>query len=80
MDLEKFENRSNVVDTRGNFKTNDKNCLHPISPREPFFTEKNINKMQSINNGLCIIINQIYFEKEVLYYLLYIIYHVIYNV
>jgi len=81
MDLERFENRSHVVDTRGNFGTNDKNCFHPISLREPFLTEKNNNrKMQFINNGLCIIINQIYFEKEVLYYLSYIIYHIIYNI
>lgn len=81
MDLEKFENRLHVVDTRGNFGTNDKNYLHPISLREPFLTEKNNNKkIQLINNGLCIIINQIYFEKEVLYYLSYIIYYIIYNI
>lgn len=72
MDLERFENRLHVVDTRGNFGTNE-NYLHPISLREPFLTEKSNNKkMQLINNGLCIIINQIYFEKEVLYYLSYI--------
>lgn len=67
-DLEKFENRLHVVDTCGNFETNDKNYLHSIFPKGPFITEENNKKkIQPINNGLCIIINQMYFEKEVLY-------------
>lgn len=65
LDLEKFENRLHVVDTHGNFGTNDKNHFHSISLEGPFLAEKNNEKkIQFIDSGLCIIINQIYFEKE----------------
>ncbi|KAM0735275.1 Caspase-8 [Formica fusca] len=65
IDLEKFENRLHVVDTHGNFGINDKNYLHPIFLEGSFLAEKNNKKkIQPINNGLCIIINQIYFGKE----------------
>ncbi|KAL6438785.1 hypothetical protein ACFW04_004643 [Cataglyphis niger] len=65
IDLEKFENRLHVVDTHGNFGTNDKNYLHPIFLEQSFHAEKNNKKkIQPINNGLCIIINQIFFRKE----------------
>lgn len=68
IDLKRFENRLHVVDTHGNFGTNDKNNLHPIFLEQSFHAEKNNKKkIQLINNGLCIIINQIYFRKEVLY-------------
>lgn len=66
MELEKFETHLHVVDNLGTFGTNDKNYLQ--HSEESSVTEKQHykKKIQSINNGLCIIINQINFEKEVL--------------
>lgn len=65
MELEKFENHLHVVDNRGTFGTNDKNYLQ--HSEESSVTERHYKKkIQSINSGLCIIINQINFGKEVL--------------
>lgn len=64
LDLKKFENSLNVVDTHGSFETNDKN-LQLMSLEEQSLTEGHCEK-KLINNGLCVIINQMYFEKEVM--------------
>lgn len=65
IELEKFENDQNVVDTRRSTETNDKNYLPTTLPGKSPLTEKH-NYRRIINSGLCIIINQKYFRKEVL--------------
>lgn len=65
IELEKFENNRHVVDNRGTLKTNDKSYLQSSPPEEPSLTESH-HFRKIINSGLCIIINQIYFRKEVL--------------
>lgn len=64
IELEKFENDLHVVDNGGTLGINDKNYLQLIPPEEIFLTKKHYRR--TINNGLCIIINQMYFKKEVL--------------
>jgi len=64
IELEKFENNPHVVDNRGTLKTSDKNYLQSSPPEEPSLTE--CHHFRTINSGLCIIINQMYFGKEVL--------------
>ncbi|XP_025163169.1 caspase-10-like isoform X2 [Harpegnathos saltator] len=66
MDLEKLENHLHVVDTHGMLDMNNKSYLQLISLQETSFAEKYyyIKKIRPINNGLCIIINQMYFGEE----------------
>lgn len=66
MDLEKFENNF-VTDTHGTLATNDKSYLQLISLEEPSLMEKLPYKrpIRHVNNGLCVIINQMYFGEEV---------------
>jgi len=65
-DLENFENHLHIVDTHEIFDINNKNS-QSILLEEPSFTERHHYRknIRSINNGLCIIINQIYFKEEV---------------
>ncbi|XP_067214765.1 caspase-8 isoform X2 [Linepithema humile] len=65
LDLQKFENSLNVVDNHGSLGTNGKNHLQPISLEERSFTEEHSYcEKKFIDSGLCVIINQMYFEKE----------------
>ncbi|KAL6256107.1 hypothetical protein P5V15_012231 [Pogonomyrmex californicus] len=66
MDLEKFNNCLHVVDNYRIFGTSDRNYQQSIPFEESSLTGNHCYKkrIQSINNGLCIIINQMYFEKE----------------
>lgn len=76
-DLEKFENRLHA-DIHGSFGTNDKNYLRSNVPRRPSLTEENHKEeIQIINNGLCIIINQMYFGEEVYIILIFILKEII---
>ncbi|XP_011706228.1 PREDICTED: caspase-8 [Wasmannia auropunctata] len=63
MELEQFEN---VVDNCGTFGTSNENYLKSTSSAESSLIKEHHyrKKIQSINSGLCIIINQMYFEKE----------------
>jgi len=74
MELEKFENSLYVVDNHKTFVTNDENYLQSTSSEE-FLTEGHHygRRIQSINSGLCIIINQMYFTKEVLLFIILLI-------
>jgi len=66
LDLENFENHLHIVDTHEIFDINNKNS-QSILLEESSFTERHHYRknIRSINNGLCIIINQIYFREEV---------------
>ncbi|XP_029157993.1 caspase-8-like [Nylanderia fulva] len=63
LNLEKFENRLHV-DIHGKTGANDKNYVHSNFPTEPSLAENNKEKIQIINNGLCVIINQKSFGRE----------------
>jgi len=70
MELENFENNLHV-DNHKTFVTNDENYLQSTSSEESLTEEHHYRKrIQSINSGLCIIINQMYFTKEVLLFVL----------
>jgi hypothetical protein len=61
LNLKTFENSLNVVDTHGTLGTSDKNNPQSISLEEQSFTEgHSYCEKKIINNGLCVIINQMY--------------------
>lgn len=67
LDLENFRDPSHVVDTHKTFNTNQKNYQSLSSFEESSDTEIQYTKrVRPINGGLCVIINQIHFRKEVL--------------
>lgn len=67
MEMEKFENGLHVVDNCKTFGTNNENYLQSTPSEESSFIKRHYRKkIQLINSGLCIIINQMYFMKEVL--------------
>lgn len=80
IELEKFENDLHV-DNRGTLGINDKNYLQSIPLEKTSLIKKHYRR--TINNGLCIIINQIYFKKEVLMIFIqrwkYILYSILYR-
>jgi len=67
LDLEDFENHLRIVDTHEIFDINNTNSQSSLL-QEPSFTERHHYRknIRSINNGLCIIINEIYFREEVM--------------
>jgi len=70
MELEKFENSLHVVDNHQTFVTNVENYLQSTSEESLTEGHHYRKRIQSINSGLCIIINQMYFTKEVLLFVL----------
>lgn len=78
IELEKFGNDLHVVDNRRTPETNDKNYLQSAPLEETSFTE--IHHYRTINSGLCIIINQTYFRKEVLLLILFKDENIFYNI
>lgn len=65
MEMEKFENGLHVVDNCKTFGTNNENYLQSTPSEESSFIKRHYRKkIQLINSGLCIIINQMYFMKE----------------
>lgn len=66
MDLEKCENHFYVVNINDPLVIHDKN-LQPTSAIREYFTQHHCyrKRIRHINNGVCIIINQTYFGKEV---------------
>lgn len=68
IELETFENDLHV-DNRGILGINNKNYLQSIPLEETSLTERHYKR--TINNGLCIIINQICFRKEVLFLIIF---------
>jgi len=68
MELEKFENGLQIVDNCQTFGTKDENYLQSTSSEELSLIKRHHYRknIQLINSGLCIIINQMYFMKEVI--------------
>jgi len=70
MELE-IENSLHIGDNHKTFLTSDENYLQSTFSKGSFTEGHHYRKrIQIINSGLCIIINQMYFTKEVLLFVL----------